>query len=155
MLKKVINFLDKHRFILVLLILFIVVIAFISFKSIMFLNHDFEALNCTKDKDEVYCYNNDTLIYDEPEKMKKDILSIYKSDIENIKKEYKLPELDMYTLYFYQVAVSLEHSKENNLEELLIFFKTYVDTYNLEEFYIENSFFYSLFKDYKLPINIS
>ncbi len=154
MLKKAINFLDKHRFLLILSILFIIVLVFISIKSYLFLNYNFEALKCTKNKDDIYCYNKNVLIYKEPEKIKKDILAVYSNDIAKIKKEYELPDLDMYSFYFYQVVISLEHSKKNNLEDLLIFFKTYSDTYDLENFYIKNNFYYDLFRDYKLPINI-
>ena len=32
----------------------------------------------------------------------------------------------------------------------LDFFKTYIDTYNIEEFYMENNFFFNIFYNYKI-----
>ena len=63
MIKKVIKFLDKHRLILIIIILIFISIMFLSVKSILFLNHNFNNMNCTKNIDETYCYHNEVKVF--------------------------------------------------------------------------------------------
>jgi len=150
MIKKVINFLDKHRFILVLLILFLISLLFLSFNSIRFLSHDFKNLNCTKKIDNKYCYNNDNKIFINGKVEQKTFFEKNKKQINKLKKDYDLPEFNNYTSYYYEVASLLEYNSLNNKKELYNFFDIYNNTYNIESFYLKNSFYYEIFYPYKV-----
>ena len=147
MLKKIISFFDRHRIILVIFILLIVTTTFIGIHSIIFLQHNFTALNCTKDSDEVYCYHDNIKILKDPVSYTEKFFKNNKSEINKLKKNYKLAEFNFYTAYYYEVASSIY-----NNEELYEFFKAYSNTYNLEEFYIKNNLYFELFYNYKLPV---
>lgn len=148
--KKIISFLDKHRFILVLLILFLISSIFIGINSLIFLNHKFNSLTCTKDIDETYCYSNDIYIFKNPEEEKNKIFEEEKEKIEALKKKYKLPKFNFYTSYYYEVASLFNFKETDEGEDLLLFFQKYNNSYNIGEFYKKNTFYYGIFYPYKI-----
>jgi len=146
----IINFLDKHRFILVLLILLLISIIFIGINSIIFLNHKFQKLECTSELDEIYCYHESFQIYINPEDEKKKIFEEKELEIKNIKEKYNLPEFNFYTSYYYEVASLLNYTETNENEDLLVFFKNYNSSYEISDFYKKNTIYYDLFYHYKI-----
>ncbi len=148
--KKIINFLDNHRLILVLLILLIISILFLSINSIIFLNHKFTALECTKDIDKEYCFHNDIKIFKDPNKIKENFFKENKKDIETLKKKYNLPDFNNYTAFYYNLAASIAYNMDKDNEKLLDFFSIYSNTYNLNEFYEKNNLYYDIFYHYKI-----
>jgi len=150
--KKIINFLDKHRLILVILILTIISWLFIGINSLIFLNHNFKKLNCTKDLDATYCYNNDFQIYINPEVEKEKIFKEKTAEIKKLKVKYELPEFNYYTSYFYEVTSLLNYNETGENEDLLVFFKNYNNSYNISNFYKANTFYYDIFYHYKINL---
>lgn len=151
--KKVLNFLDRHRFILIILTIFLIASLFLGINSILFLNHNFKKFNCTQELDETYCYHNDIQIYKDPEKEKKNIFKEKKAEIKKLKEKYKLPEFNFYTSYFYEVTSLLNYNETGENEDLLVFFKNYNTSYNISNFYQENTFYYDLYYHYKINLN--
>lgn len=148
--RKVIKFLDKHRLILVVLILLLITILFIGINSIIFLNHKFQNLKCTSDLDEIYCYNEDYQIYINPEKEKEKIFNEKEKEIKALKEKYNLPKFNFYTSYYYEVAALLNYNETNENEDLLVFFKNYNTSYEISDFYKKNTIYYDLFYHYKI-----
>ena len=148
--KRVVNFFDEHRVVLIFLILILIVIIFLSINSNLFFHHEFESLTCTKEIDDEYCYHNDIKIFVNPEKSKEDFFTRYDDEIEKLIEEYHLDEFDFYTAYYYLVASRLNYDINSEYKILQDFFETYVNTYNLEEFYMENNFYFNLFYRYKI-----
>lgn len=149
---RIVKFLDNHRFILILLILLFISCLFLSIKSVIFLNHKFKSYRCTESLDETYCYHEGIQIYINPEKEKKNIFKEKKSAIESLQKKYALPEFNYYTSYFYEVASLLNFNETGENEELLVFFKNYNTSYNIGNFYKENTIYYDIFYHYKLNL---
>lgn len=147
---KLINYLDKHRLILVLLILLFTAATFIGVNSFIFLKHKFEKLECTSELDETYCYHEIFQIYINPEAEKKNIFKEKELEIKALKAKYKLPEFNFYTSYYYEVASLLNYNETNENEELLVFFKNYNTSYEISNFYKKNTFYYDLFYHYKI-----
>jgi len=150
LIKNIIKFLDKHRLILVLLILFIVSISFLGINSIIFLNHKFEPLICNKDLDEIYCYNNDSKIFVNPKKEQEEFFENYQKEIAEFVSNHNLPEFNFYTAYYYNETASLDFITTSENEELYTFFNTFVNTYNLKKFYQKYNFYYDIFYHYKM-----
>ena len=92
MMKKVIKFFDHHRLLLVLLILLFIVLLFLTINSYLFLHYDFNALNCTKEIDEEYCYYNDTKILKNPEESAYAFFEKYNKEINELIEKYNLLE---------------------------------------------------------------
>ena len=151
--KKIIKFLDNHRFVLIILVLLLISISFLSIKSIFFFIYKFQNLACTNDIDEMYCYNKETKIYRYPEEIKKVIFTEKKDDIKALKEKYKLPDFNFYTSYYYEVASLLNYNETEENKDLLEFFTNYNTSYNLSEFYKENVLYYNLFYRYKINLN--
>ena len=122
---------------------------FLSIKSIIFLNHDFKELKCTKKIDKTYCYYNDIKIYKNAEKERINFFEENKEKINYLIKEYKLPEFNKYTSYYYEV-VSLIDIDLNQNEDLYNFFEIYNNSYNIEEFYMKNNLYFEIFYPYKI-----
>lgn len=148
--KRVVNFFDEHRVVLIFLILILIVIIFLSINSYLFFHHEFESLTCTEEIDDEYCYHNDIKIFVNPEKSKEDFFTRYDDEIEKLIDDYHLDEFDFYTAYYYLVASRLNYDINSEYKILQDFFETYVNTYNLEEFYMENNFYFNLFYPYKI-----
>ena len=148
--RKISNFLDKHRLILVLLILFMVVLIFIGVNLLIFFNYHFEALDCEKEINDEVCLVNNLEILKNPEETKKEIFLEYKNSIDSLKEEYNLPEFDFYTAYYYKLASNLDYSKNKRNMTLNDFFNRYCNSYSLDTFYKNNNIFYQIFLPYKL-----
>ncbi len=148
--KKIINFLDKHRFILVILILILVSISFLGINSVIFLNHKFEPLTCTKDIDETYCYNEDIKIFKDSEKIKEKFFLNNETLIKEFVSNHSLPEFNFYTAYYYNEVASLDFIITGENEELYNFLNTYINTYDIRKFYQKNNFYYDIFYYYKI-----
>ena len=150
MIKRVVSFFDKHRLFLVLLILLVIVILFLGINSYLFLHHEFTALNCTEEIDEEYCYHNDTEIYKNPEESAYVFFEKYSDEIEELKENYNLDEFNFYTAYYYLVASRLHYEMNEEYKLLVEFFEVYANTYNLEEFYFDNTLYFNMFYPYKI-----
>ncbi len=150
MIKKVNNFLDGHRIILVLLILAIISAVFMIVNIYMFFNYKFVGLECIDKINQEVCLNNGKEILVNPEESKKTILKEYKESLANLKETYDLPEFNLYTAYYYTIASNLDYNKYERNEKLNTFLNQYTNTYDLEEFYKNNNLFYDLFMPYKL-----
>ena len=150
MIKKVINFLDHHRLVLIIGILLLIVILYFGINTILFFHHDFVSLSCTSDLDEEYCYHEDTIIFVNPEESKKNFFLKYDDEIEMLKEEYNLDEFNFYTAYYYLVAARLNYDTKEEYKILKNFFEIYANTYDLESFYIQNNFYFNLFYPYKI-----
>ena len=148
--KRVVNFFDEHRVVLIFLILILIVIIFLSINSYLFFHHEFESLTCTEEIDDEYCYHNDIKIFVNPEKSKENFFTKYDDEIEKLIDDYHLDEFGFYTAYYYLVASRLNYDINSEYKILQDFFETYVNTYNLEEFYMENNFYFNLFYHYKI-----
>ena len=112
-----------------IIILLVVSLVFMGVNLYIFFNYNFEELSCTKNINEDICYNDKKEILKDPENEKKKIFKEYKDNIEISKMDY--------TMY-----------KRN--ESLNNFFNDYSNTYNLEEFYKNNTLFYQIFLPYKM-----
>ena len=147
---SLINFLNKHRFLLVISILFLIVICFIIIKLIIFKTYHFKPYTCTSMVDENTCLYNNITILKEPTKYKDKIFKEYENYINDLITEYNLPEFNNYTAYLYLLASNYDYSLTNRNETLNMFFNYYVNTYNLKEFYQKNTLFYDIFYPFKL-----
>ncbi len=150
MIRKIVSFFDRHRFILSLFLMLLVSIIFILVSLILFFNHDFEALKCNKDIDQEICNYNNKEIFIKPEESINKIFREYKIEIEELKKEYKLPEFGFYTAYYYELASNFDYQKNKRNETLNKYFKIYSNSYNLEKFYKKNNLFFRIFYPYKI-----
>ena len=148
--KTLSKYLDKHRLILTLLILLIISIIFILVSLLLFLNHDFEAYECTKNKDEEICLYKSLEIFKNPIESKDKFFLEYQDEIKSLVKEYNLPEFNFYTAYYYELASNFDYQKNKRNETLNRYFKIYSNTYNLEKFYKRNNHFFSIFYPYKI-----
>lgn len=153
MIKKVISFFDRHRFILILTILFVIASIFLLINSLIFLNYEFKALECTKKIDDTYCYHNDTKILVDASESLKEFFNTYEEELNNLKKNFELPEFNYYTAYYYEKVALVNYEKNSEGEELYNFLQTYNRTYNIEAHYQKNNFYYEIFKPYKIPLN--
>lgn len=150
MIKKIINFFDNHRLVLIITILFIICLLFFSIKTYLFFHYDFSNYPCDEQIDKEYCSHNDITILINPEKAKNTFFKEHAEKIQELKEEYNLPDFNFYTAYYYQIAAQLNYYN-NNEEELLNFFTTYVNTYDLQNFYLQNTLFFEIFYNYKIP----
>ena len=150
MIKRIVNFFDKHRIFLVLFILLIIVILFLGVNSYFFLNHKFMPLNCTKEINEEYCYHNEVEILKDPESSKEAFFEKYSDEIEELEETYNLDEFNFYTAYYYLVASRLHYDMNEEYKILVEFFERYANTYNLEEFYFDNTLYFNMFYPYKI-----
>ena len=144
--KRTIKFLDNHRFILIILILLIISILFIGINSFIFLNHKFQKLNCTTQIDDTFCYYNNAKIYINPEREKESIFKEKEKEIKALKEKYKLPDFNYYTSL-------LNFNETDEDEEIYEFFKNFNASYNIDNFYKENTIYYDLFYRYKINLN--
>ena len=147
---SLINFLNKHRFLLIISILFLIVICFVIIKLIIFKTYNFKAYACTSLIDENTCLYNKTTILKEPDKYKEQVFKEYENYLNDLIKEYNLPEFNNYTAYLYLMASNYDYNLTNRNKTLNTFFNNYVNTYNLKEFYQKNSLFYDIFYPFKL-----
>ncbi len=154
MIKISLNFFDKHRILLIFLLIFIFFGMFLGIKSLLFINHNFKALECKQELNAEKCYYENTLIFVNPAESKKKFFEEYYLEITNLKKNYELPEFNMHTAYFYEVASLLDYNMAEGKEEVYNFFKTFSDTYNLKDFYQKNIVFYDLFYPDRISINL-
>ena len=145
MIKKVINFFNRHRLVLILGILLVIVVVFLGVNTFLFFHHDFAALSCTSDLDEETCYHEDIVIFINPEESKENFFLKYDDEIEMLKEDYNLDEFNFYTAYYYLVAARLNYDTKEEYKILTTFFEKYANTYNLEEFYMEINFYFNLF----------
>ena len=151
--KKIIKFLDKHRFILILLILLIISILFIGINSFIFLNHRFQKLNCTTKIDDKFCYYKNTKIYINPEEERDNIFKEKETELKALKEKFKLPDFNYYTSYFYEVTSLLNYNETDEEEDIYEFYKNFNASYNIDNFYKENTIYYDLFYRYKINLN--
>ncbi len=150
MIHKIINFLDQHRLVLIVLILFVISAFFLGIKSYLFLHHNFHALNCTEKIDEEFCYYKDKIIFSEPDKSKDSFFQKYNDEIEKLQNKYHLDDFNNYTAYYYFTVSKLDYTMHQENKILQDFFKVYVNTYDLETFYFDNNFYFNLFYNYKI-----
>ncbi len=150
MIRKVVSFFDRHRFILSLFIMLIVSMIFIMVSLFMFFKHDFEAFKCSKDIDKEVCIYKNKEIYSNPDKSINKVFKEYEGEIKELVKEYNLPEFDFYTAYYYELASNFDYQKNKRNETLNKYFKIYSNTYNLEKFYKKNNLFFRIFYPYKI-----
>ena len=151
--KKIIKFLDKHRFILILLILLIISILFIGINSFIFLNHKFQKLECIEKIDDTLCYHKNSKIYINPEVEKENIFKAKEKEINALKEKYNLPNFNYYTSYFYEVTSLLNFNETDEDKDIYEFFKNFNASYNIDNFYKENTIYYDLFYRYKINLN--
>lgn len=150
MIKKLINFFDHHRLLLVLFLLLLIVIIFLGVNSYFFFHHDFKAFPCTEEIDDEYCYYENTKIFSNPEESKNKFFEQYQDEIENLQEEYHLKDFSFYTAYYYAIAAQLNYKITGEYKVLEDFFETYVNTYDLEDFYKEQSFYFNLYYRFKI-----
>ncbi len=148
--KKIINYLDKHRFILVIGILIIICIIFLGIKTLIFYNHKFKELKCDNDTIEVYCENKNKIILNNSKKALKEFEKENKKEINKLKQDYELPDFNNFTAYFYKVASELDYYNSHE-DKLSNFYLAYSNTYDLEKFYYDNIFMYEILYNYKIP----
>lgn len=153
MIKKLINFLNNHRVILVLLILLLISILFLSINSYRFLHHTFQNLTCTKKIDDIYCYHENIKIFQNVEKSQETFFKEKEKQIEELKERYDLPKWNKYTSYYYEIASLLDYKYGYCEEELYNFFHIYNNTYKISEFYKDNNFYYDIFYHFKINLN--
>lgn len=154
MIKKVCNFLNNHRIFLTLLLIFVTFGVFLGIKSLIFINHNFVKLECSKNLGQDTCYYGDNLIFINPDKSKQSFFESHIVEINDLKEEYELSDFNMFTAYFYKVASELDFKMSDGKEEVYTFFKIFSDTYNLEDFYLKNIVFYDLFYPNRISINL-
>ncbi len=148
--KKISNFLDKHRLILVLSVLLLISLIFILVNLYIFFHYKFEALECPVNTKEETCINKDITILKEPEKKREEIFKEYEDNILELKEEYNLPDFNFYTAYYYTLASNIDYTKNERNITLNQFFNDYSNTYKLDEFYKNNNLFYQIFLPYKV-----
>ena len=146
----IVNFLNKHRIFLIILILLLISLSFLTIKLIIFKTYHFKPYSCTSLIDENTCYYNDLIILKNPNSYQKDIFLEYQNYLNDLVKTYNLPEFNNYTAYLYLLASNYDYNITNRNETLNIFFKNYVNTYNLKEFYQKNVIFYDIFYPFKI-----
>ena len=147
---SLINFLNKHRFLLIISILFLIVICFVIIKLIIFKTYNFKAYSCTSLIDENTCLYHNITILKEPDKYEEQVFKEYENYLNDLIKEYNLPEFNNYTAYLYLMASNYDYNLTNRNKTLNTFFNNYVNTYNLKEFYQKNTLFYDIFYPFKL-----
>lgn len=152
--KKVINFWDNHRIILVLSILLIVAILFLGIKSLIFINYKFEKLECDSNIGEDKCYVGERVVLVNPMKSKKDFWENHEEEIDQLRLEYELPDFSMHTAYFYEIAALLDWKLADGKEEIYDFFKVFCDTFSLEDFYQKNIVFYDIFYPERINLKL-
>ena len=150
MIKKAINSLNQHRLLLIRIILLLIIITFLSINSYLFLHHKFQALTCTEKIDEEYCYHNDIKILKNPQSSQEAFFKKYDDEISELQEKYHLDEFNFYTAYYYLVASRLNYTINNEYKIMEEFFEAYTNTYDLEQFYFKNNFYFSLFYNYKI-----
>ncbi len=150
MIKKVVSFFDRHRFIFVLVILFLVSFIFIGVKIFTFLNHKFEALSCKDKIKETTCMVGNKEIFLEPEEEINKLFKEYDKEIKDLKEQYNLPEFNFYTAYYYYLVSKIDYQMYGRNESIMDYLYIYINTYNLEEFYQKNNVFYEIFYPYKI-----
>lgn len=150
MISKLNNFLLNHRLFLVLFILILISILFITLNLTLFFHHKFTALTCDTKKDEEICLNNKTEILSNPTKTLDNLFKEYAKEIKTLQDEYKLPEFNFYTAYYYLEASNYDLNKNNRNATLNTYLNLYINTYNLKEFYEQNNIYFSIFYPYKL-----
>ena len=148
--KKIASFLDRHRVLLVFLILALIVIIFLGVNSYLFFHHDFLKLECTSEIDDEYCYYEDIVIFRDPEKSKEIFFAQYESVMADLQEEYHLADFNYYTAYYYLVVARLNYDINSEYKILEEFFQNYVNTYQLEDFYFQYNFYFNLFYRYKI-----
>lgn len=148
--KRIINTLDKHRILLILLILLVFVFLFVGIRSYIFFHHSFKKLECTSEIDDIYCMNGDNKIYKDPKAYQEQFFKEKESELRELKNSYQLPEFTIYTAYYYETASLIDYKFNSKNKDLYSFLKTYDDTYQLENFYKKNSFFYDIYYPYHL-----
>lgn len=147
--KKVVNFLDRHRFLLVIFILFLISLIFLGINSYQFFHHEFLRLDCTKEINDTYCYHDNIEIYKEigNEEL---FLESHEEEIKKLKEDYHLPEWNKYTSYYYETISYIDYNSNDGSEELYLFFSIYNNTYEIQSFYEKYNFYYSIFYPYKI-----
>lgn len=148
--KRITSFLDNHRVLLVFLILALVVIIYLGINTYLFFHHNFVKLECTDKIDKEYCYHDDEEIFIDPEESKKAFFLQYEKVIADLQEEYHLADFNYYTAYYYLVVARLNFDINKEYKILEDFFQTYVNTYQLEDFYLKNNFYFNLFYRYKI-----
>lgn len=150
MIKRVINFFDCHRFVLVLLILLLFSLCFFGIKTFLFFHHDFKSFPCTEKRDNTTCIYQDKVIFVNPEESKEHFFKEKKEEIKKLIKDYHLPAFQFYTSYYYEIASLVNYNETSKGEDLLEFFKVYNNSYDITNYYKENVLFYNLFLPYKI-----
>jgi len=148
--KKIINFFDHHRLILVCCILIFVASLFIGINSFFFFHHKFTAFTCTSELDDTYCFHEYNQILKNPEESKNTFFKEKASEIKALQKKYKLKEFNFYTTYYYEVASLLNYNETGEGEELYTFFKNYNRSYDIPNFYKKYVIYFDLFYHYKV-----
>ena len=128
----------------------IITLLFLGINSYLFLHHDFIALTCTEELDDEYCYHDEIKILINPEESKNNFFEKYDDEIKMLQEKYNLEEFNNYTAYYYLVAARLNYDVNTEYKILQDFFEAYANTYNLEEFYLKNNFYFNLFYRYKI-----
>ena len=106
--KRIASFLDKHRVLLVFLILALVVIIYLGVNSYLFFHHDFLKLECTEEIDEEYCYHDDIEILKDPEKSKEAFFLQYEDLILDLREELKSIEVGLFVHHIQTYKEKLE-----------------------------------------------
>lgn len=148
--KNIINFFDHHRLILILIILLLASIIFLGLNSFIFLHHDFIALECDNTIDEIYCETNNVIILQNASKSVKQFFKDNQKEIDDLKETYSLNEFNNYTAYYYYTAAKIDYNINPDNDTLYSFFSAYINTYDLENFYLKNNFYFQIFYPYKL-----
>lgn len=87
----------------------------------------------------------------DPKKSKEKIFNNYKDEIKELQENLNLDDFGFYTAYYYQVASDLNYEIKKENKELKDFFEIYANTYDLENYYLENSIYFKWF--YRYTIN--
>lgn len=148
--QKIVKFFDKHRFILVVVCILLVVIIFFGVNCYLFFHKNFLEYKCSTSIDDNYCYYGDVKILKDPLGYKDKIFLEYENTLEEFIKKYNLPEFNMYTAYYYSLAGKMEYNITHANESLFVFFESYVNTYDLLEFYKKYNFYFEIFYPYKI-----
>ena len=143
------KYLDNHRFILILLILLSIVIIFLGTKSYLFLNHHFISLKFTANIDENYCWHKDLKILNN-NSYKDEFFLEHKDEIEKLIANYNLPKFSNYTSYYYEVVSNIDYKITSQNEDIYLFFKAYNNTYDITNFFRQNTLFFEIFYPYKI-----
>lgn len=152
MIQKVVKFLDKHRLLLVLIILAVVVIVFLGVNILCFKFHQFKPRLCTENIDGVYCFSKGAKVFVKPEAIKKTFFKENKELIKDLVQRFELPEFNNYTAYYYKVTSEIYAGMTGD-DKLYEFFNTYSVTYDLYHFYIDYSIYFDMFYPFKIKID--